>query len=133
MFPYKLCVTEKRTYLNRRCNLEIPYLLTVLLSISFNKLPYLQQSVVAQAQLAMRHLIRILQVYQLEATNIVQIVCYVSSADYSSVVMKTWNEQFYDEDRSYEHLLTIVVMPRLPRNAKVEWHAIAAVDRKLSR
>ena len=27
-------------------------------------------SVVAQAQLAMRHLIRILQVYQLEATNI---------------------------------------------------------------
>ena len=65
--------------------------------------------------------------------TIVQIVCYVSSADYSSVVTKTWNEQFNDEDRAYEHLLTIVVMPRLPRNAKVEWHAIAAVDRKLSR
>ena len=133
MFSYKLCVTEKRIYLNRRCNLEIRYLLTFLLSIPFNKLPYLQQSVVAQAQLAMRHLIRILQVYQLEATNIVQIVCYVSSADYRSVVMKTWNEQFNDKDLSYEHLLTIVVMPRLPRNAKVEWHAIAAFDRKLSR
>ena len=75
-----------------------------------------------------------MQVYQLEATNIVQIVCYISSADYSSVVTKTWNEQFQDEDyeHDYEDLLTIFVMPRLPRNAKVEWHAIAAVDRKLS-
>ena len=48
--------------------------------------------------------------------------------------MKTWNEQFNDEDyeHDFEDLLTIFVMPRLPRNAKVEWHAIAAVDRKLS-
>ena len=75
-----------------------------------------------------------MQVYQLEATNIVQIVCYISSADYSSVVTKTWNEQFNDEDyeHDFEDLLTIFVMPRLPRNTKVEWHAIAAVDRKLS-
>ena len=35
-----LCVTERRTNVNRGCNLEIPYLLTVLLSISFNKLPW---------------------------------------------------------------------------------------------
>ena len=34
------CVfTEKRTYVNRGCDLEISFLLTVLLSVPFNKLP----------------------------------------------------------------------------------------------
>ena len=27
--PYSLCVTEKRTYVNKGCNLENPYLLMV--------------------------------------------------------------------------------------------------------
>ena len=40
MLPYKKCVTEKRTYVNKGCKLFNPYFLTVLLSISFNKLPY---------------------------------------------------------------------------------------------
>ena len=38
MFPYKKCVTEKRTYVNKGGNLRDPYLLTVLLSIPFDKL-----------------------------------------------------------------------------------------------
>ena len=36
LLPYKLCVTEKRTYINKGCNLENPYLLTV-----FSAVPYL--------------------------------------------------------------------------------------------
>ena len=33
------CVTEKRTYINKGCDLVNPYLQTVLLSIPFNKIP----------------------------------------------------------------------------------------------
>ena len=40
LFSYKLCVTEKRAYVNRGCNLEIPYLLKILLSLPLNKLLY---------------------------------------------------------------------------------------------
>ena len=39
--PYKKSVTEKRTSLNKEWNLLKPYLWTVLLSIPFNKLPWL--------------------------------------------------------------------------------------------
>ena len=40
LFPYVLCVnTEKRTNVNKRCNHLNPWLLKVLLSILFNKLP----------------------------------------------------------------------------------------------
>ena len=40
--PYKKYFTEKITYVNKGCNLLNPYILTVLLSISFNKLPRLK-------------------------------------------------------------------------------------------
>ena len=43
MLPYKKCVIEKRGYINKGHNLLNPYLLTVLLSIPFNKLPWLPQ------------------------------------------------------------------------------------------
>ena len=39
MLPYKKCDTEKRTYVIKGCNLNSKYLVTVLLSIPFNKLP----------------------------------------------------------------------------------------------
>ena len=39
-----LCVTEKRTYINKRCNLQNPSYLTVLLSILFNKSPWSDSS-----------------------------------------------------------------------------------------
>ena len=39
LFPFKLCVTEKRTNVNKRFNLLNPCLLKVFLSIFFNKLP----------------------------------------------------------------------------------------------
>ena len=35
-----MCFIEKKTYVNIRCNLEIHYLLMVLLSIPFDKLPW---------------------------------------------------------------------------------------------
>ena len=39
-FPYMYTlVTGNRTYINKGCNLLHPYLLTVLLSIPFDKLP----------------------------------------------------------------------------------------------
>ena len=37
--PYQLCVTQQKKYVNKGCNLLNPYLLTVFLSIHFNKLP----------------------------------------------------------------------------------------------
>ena len=40
MITYKKCVTEKRTYVNKGYILLKPYLLTVLLSIPFYKLPW---------------------------------------------------------------------------------------------
>ena len=39
LFPYKKCVTKKKTYVNKGCNLLNPYFLTVLLSIPCNKSP----------------------------------------------------------------------------------------------
>ena len=44
LFIYKnlqKCVTEKRTYVNKVCNLSNCYVLTVFLSIPFNKLPWI--------------------------------------------------------------------------------------------
>ena len=41
LFTYKLCVTEKRTYVNK---IEIPCLLTVLLSVPINKLLWRRSS-----------------------------------------------------------------------------------------
>ena len=41
VLPFEKCVTETRTNINKGCNLQNPYLLTVLLSIPFNKLPWL--------------------------------------------------------------------------------------------
>ena len=41
LLPYKTCVTEKRTCVNKECNLLNLNLITALLSIPFNKLPCL--------------------------------------------------------------------------------------------
>ena len=40
-----MCVTQKRTYVNKGCNLLNPYLLTVLLSIPFNKYYLVRENV----------------------------------------------------------------------------------------
>ena len=39
LLHFALCVTEKRKYVNKGCNLVNPYRITVLLKIPFNKLP----------------------------------------------------------------------------------------------
>ena len=39
LFPYEKCITEKRKQINKGSNLLNSYLLTVLLSIPFKKLP----------------------------------------------------------------------------------------------
>ena len=40
LFPNKKCVTEKRTYVTKGCNLLNPCVLTFFLSILLNKLPW---------------------------------------------------------------------------------------------
>ena len=83
----------------------------------------LPDSIEVQAQLSMRHLMRILQVYNLTADHIVQLVCYISSQEYYDIVKHIWSEQTVD--LSTQKMLNCVVMPRLPKNAGVEWHAVA--------
>ena len=39
VLPYKMCVTDKRTYVNRGCNLINSYLLTDMVTIPLDKLP----------------------------------------------------------------------------------------------
>lgn len=87
----------------------------------------LPEPIDVQAKLSMRHLIRILEVYGLTAAHIVQLVCYVTSKFYYETVRNVWLEEFSNEEQSlYGHLLTVAIMPKLPRDAKVEWHATAS-------
>lgn len=82
-----------------------------------------------QALLSMRHLMRILEVYGMNARNIVQLVCYVTCRSFYKTVRDVWLQQFSIEEEKvlYGHLLTVAIMPKLPRDAKVEWHAIASL------
>ena len=84
----------------------------------------LPDSVEIQAKLSMRHLKRILQVYNIDINHIAQLVCYISSAKYFEIVKKIWFEEIKDSSLDFQGILNCVVMPKLPKNAKVEWQAI---------
>ena len=84
----------------------------------------LPDSVEIQAKLSMRHLKRILQVYNIDINHIAQLVCYISSAKYFEIVKKIWSEEIKDSCLDSQGILNCVVMPKLPKNAKVEWQAI---------
>ena len=85
----------------------------------------LPDSVEIQAKLSMRHLKRILQVYNIDTNHIAQLVCYISSAKYFEIVEKLWLEEIKDSGLDYhQQILNCVVMPKLPKNAKVEWQAV---------
>ena len=86
----------------------------------------LPDSIEVQAQLSMRHLMRILHVYNLTSDHIVQLVCYISSQEYYDIVKHIWSEQ--TKDLSSQKMLNCVIMPRLPKNAGVEWHAVATQE-----
>ena len=88
----------------------------------------LPDSVEIQAKLSMRHLKRILQVYNIDTNHIAQLVCYISSAKYFEIVEKIWLEEIKDSGLdSHEQILNCVVMPKLPKNAKVEWQAVGNI------
>lgn len=86
-----------------------------------------------QARLSMRHLKRILNVYHLHVANIAQLVCYVSSSDYGLFVNQVWTQETLSESTVAKHCppLSVVVMPELPKGAKVEWQAIASQSNNL--
>ena len=87
----------------------------------------LPDSVEIQAKLSMRHLKRILQVYNIDTNHIAQLVCYISSAKYFEIVQKIWSEEIKDSLDS-QRILNCVVMPKLPKNSKVEWQAVATTE-----
>ncbi|KAM9294453.1 diphthine--ammonia ligase [Gastrophryne carolinensis] len=84
--------------------------------------------ILAQSRLSLRHVERVLDAIS-PGTSLRHVLfsyCYVTQSSYIKPAMETWSGLFKDEDSLA--LLTVVVVPRLPRGALVEWHVLAAVS-----
>lgn len=89
----------------------------------------------AEARLSLRHVNRILQVMPGKTClqHIAMAICYVTRKDFIPIVKEEWNfaKTKCLEDKMSSctsSLLEFVVVPKLPRNAKVEWQVYANID-----
>ena len=73
----------------------------------------------SEAALAMRSLIRVLDVYRCrDATRGGMAVCYTTSMEFREVVVNVWKRELGGG------ALAVPVVSGLPKGAKVEWHLI---------
>lgn len=88
----------------------------------------------AESRLSLRHIHRILEAMPGSTTlqNISLAICYVSQKDYISIMQKELkyaghtflqhnHSSFSIEYNTMPSMIEFVVVPRLPRNAKIEW------------
>ncbi|XP_068107897.1 diphthine--ammonia ligase [Hyperolius riggenbachi] len=84
--------------------------------------------IVAESRLSLRHVERVLDAMGPDAslTHVLVAQCYVTRSSYIRNVMEAWKEWFKHQHAA--PVLTVVVVPRLPRGAAVEWHVFAALS-----
>lgn len=89
----------------------------------------------AESRLSLRHVERILQVMPGKTclNDISMAICYVTKTDFIPIVKEEWKyaRTKCEEDKLSSHsssLLEFVVVPRLPRNAKVEWQVYSNIN-----
>ena len=98
-----------------------------------------------QAQIALRHLERILNAHAAKTlANVAQVICFVTKQTYIKTVVEIWKERV---ERNFKEIsdfnirtteekeisiqthlrriLRVVVVPNLPKNASVEWQVVA--------
>lgn len=81
-----------------------------------------------QGRLAWRHLTRVLEVYKLTPGDLVQVVCFVATHNFETV-LNLWSQQmekYYDREST--PMIICVKVPRLPRDALIEWQVVALED-----
>ncbi|XP_076099990.1 uncharacterized protein LOC143069310 isoform X2 [Mytilus galloprovincialis] len=99
----------------------------------------------AESRLCLRHIHRILEAMpgSTSLKNISIAICYVSQRDYISIVKKEMkyaghtflnhnHSSFSIENNTMPSMIEFVVVPRLPRNAKVEWKVYSDITDILS-
>jgi len=83
-----------------------------------------------QTRLSMRSLNRVLHVYGKNVTNSKLAVCYTTSVKNKEQIEAVWRREVGGDDEagaavtSRLPVLTVLVVPRLPKDADVEWHVI---------
>ncbi|XP_069805567.1 diphthine--ammonia ligase isoform X2 [Dendropsophus ebraccatus] len=84
--------------------------------------------IVAQSSLSLRHVDRVLDAISpgTSRRHVFIAHCYVTHSSYINCAMKAWEASADSKDT--HSALTVVVVPRLPRGAVVEWHVMAAVS-----
>ncbi|XP_073465984.1 diphthine--ammonia ligase isoform X1 [Aquarana catesbeiana] len=81
--------------------------------------------ILAESRLSLRHVERVLDAVApgTSLRHVMVAQCYVTQNSYIHTALEAWKESFKHQDVT--PMLTVVVVPRLPRGAVVEWHVLA--------
>ncbi|XP_075049195.1 diphthine--ammonia ligase isoform X2 [Mixophyes fleayi] len=80
--------------------------------------------ILAESRISLRHVERVLEAVSPGTTrsHVMAAHCYVTHRSYIPTAVEAWEREHKDA----LPLLTVAVVPRLPRGAAVEWHVMAA-------
>ncbi|NXX89798.1 DPH6 ligase, partial [Centropus bengalensis] len=100
----------------------------------------------SEAIISLRHIERILQAVNRTTAlhHVITASCYVTDSKYIPIARSVWQKKLrecikVEDSETYEDvtavcaLLAVVVISHLPRDAAIEWHAVAVVDDPLQR
>ncbi|XP_056401159.1 uncharacterized protein LOC130295009 isoform X2 [Hyla sarda] len=84
--------------------------------------------IVTESSLSLRHVDRVLDAMSpgTSRSHVFVAHCYVTHSSYIRCALKAWEASA--ENKNTDPPLTVVVVPRLPRGAVVEWHVMASVS-----
>ncbi|XP_072283980.1 diphthine--ammonia ligase [Pyxicephalus adspersus] len=84
--------------------------------------------IVAESRLSLRHVERVLDAIApgTSLRHVMVAQCYVTQSSYIPTALEAWKGFLTHQDVT--PMLTVVVVPRLPRGAVVEWHVLASVS-----
>ncbi|KAM5129697.1 diphthine--ammonia ligase isoform 2-T2 [Mantella aurantiaca] len=86
----------------------------------------------AESHLSLHHVGRVLDAIA-PGTSLRHVMvahCYVTQSSYIHTALKAWKDSFTQQDDT--PMLSVVVVPRLPRGAVVEWHVLATASDPVS-
>ncbi|XP_062433834.1 diphthine--ammonia ligase isoform X2 [Rhea pennata] len=99
-----------------------------------------------EAVVSLRHVERVLQAMSQHAAlqHVLAASCYVTDSKYIPVAHAVWQRKLreckkeedsetYNDTPTVCGMLAVVVIPHLPRDAAIEWHVIAVVDKPMQR
>ncbi|XP_075440800.1 uncharacterized protein LOC142486024, partial [Ascaphus truei] len=91
--------------------------------------------IAAEVGISLRHVERVLDATSPGTTLSHAMVthCYVTRASYIPTAAAAWHRRHAQTHQDRAPLLTVAVVPQLPRGAAVEWHVMAAADEPAER